>query len=274
MLTIGPYRFTDTDASRTFSNLGMWWHHLTDGIDASSVDPIHRALVDELTARIGTPPVAGTPSIESPESIERLGRQAAEHFDRLGYSVDAATTLAHVWDSVRSAMATLRRSGVLPASGTGTVARINVSDGGVPKRPVTRVEVNHRGIVGDRQKSRQHHGRPWQALSLWSTEVIDAFAAQGHPLRAGAAGENLTLTGLDWSNVRPGMLLRIGSVLAETTSWAIPCRHNAQWFTDGDFRKMSHERGAVSRLYATVLEPGTITAGDSVTVQSEASLHG
>jgi MOSC domain-containing protein YiiM len=271
VLNLGPYRFTNTDASKTLSNLGMWWGHLTADVDASSIDPVCRALIDELARRVGAQPDhSNAPS----ESLDRLGRLAAEHFDRLGYSVEAAATLEFAWNSMRLAMATLRKIGVLPTSGTGTVAQINVSDGGVPKQPVTRVEVNHQGIVGDRQKSRQHHGRPWQALSLWSTEVIDAFAAQGHPLRAGAAGENLTLGGLDWVAVRPGMLLRIGSVLAETTSWAIPCRHNAQWFADGDFRKMSHERGPVSRLYATVLEPGSITAGDEVSVQTDASLRG
>lgn len=164
-------------------------------------------------------------------------------------------------------MATLRATGTVPTNGTGRVDRINTSRGGVPKQAVDGAEVSFGGIVGDRQGSRQHHGRPWQALSLWSSEVIEAFRSRGNPIEAGCAGENLTVSGLDWSAMRPGMLLRIGTVLAETSSWAIPCRHNAQWFADGDFRQMSHERGPVSRIYATVIEPGSVRTGDQVTVE-------
>ena len=85
-----------------------------------------------------------------------------------------------------------------------------------------------------------------------------------HPITTGSAGENLSLTGVRWADVRPGVRMRIGTVLAEMTAWAIPCRHNARWFSDGDFNHMSHERGPVSRIYATVIEPGGIATGDRV----------
>ena len=39
--------------------------------------------------------------------------------------------------------------------------------------------VDAAGIVGDRQGNRQHHGRPWQALCLFSIYVIDDLAACG-----------------------------------------------------------------------------------------------
>jgi len=93
--------------------------------------------------------------------------------------------------------------------------------------------------------------------------VIDAFAAAGHPIAAGSAGENITLRGLDWALVRPGTRLRIGGVLCEISSWALPCKKNARGFTGGDFMVMHHDRGPVSRAYATVLEPGSIHVGDT-----------
>lgn len=151
---------------------------------------------------------------------------------------------------------------------TGSVAQISVSDGGVPKRPVERAEVGPRGLVGDRQATRQHHGRPLQALCLWSAEVIAALQAEGHPIDAGSAGENLTLRDVDWSTIRPGTQLRIGEVLAEISAWATPCTKNAPWFLDRDFGRMDHDRHpGWSRAYAWVREPGTVRAGDEVTVE-------
>ena len=117
-----------------------------------------------------------------------------------------------------------------------------------------RSDVDHRGIVGDRQGNRTHHGRPWQALCIWSIEVIEHLAREGHPIASGSAGENVTTTGLDWTTIRSGQRLRIGTALVETTTWAVPCRHNARWFSDGRFERIHHREGPVSRVYATVIE--------------------
>lgn len=59
------------------------------------------------------------------------------------------------------------------------------------------------------------HRHAWQALCLWSAEVIDELRAEGHQLAPGNAGENLTLSGLDWGARRPGTRVRAGSLLAE-----------------------------------------------------------
>ncbi|MDQ1437900.1 MAG: hypothetical protein QOK43_1529 [Acidimicrobiaceae bacterium] len=152
----------------------------------------------------------------------------------------------------------------------GRVAQLNISGGGVPKRPVDTVDVGPRGLTGDRQAARRHHGRPWQALCLWSADVIERLRAEGHPIAPGLAGENVTVEGLDWMAMRPGIRLRLGEVLAETSMWSLPCQKNAAWFVDGDFRRMEHtrERG-VSRIYAWVLEPGTVSVGDAVVVSPE-----
>lgn len=150
----------------------------------------------------------------------------------------------------------------------GVVAQIASSDGGVPKRAVEVAEVGDRGLVGDRQADRRNHGRPMQALCLWSTEVIDALRAEGHPLSAGAAGENLTISGLDWTTIRPGVQLLIGDVLCEISAYAAPCAKNAEWFAERDFRRMEHDRHpGWSRAYAWVREPGTIRLGDPVVVE-------
>ena len=150
----------------------------------------------------------------------------------------------------------------------GRVAQLNVSDGGVPKRPVEEAEVGDRGLFGDRQASRLHHGRPLQALCLWSLDVIDALRAEGHPIEAGLAGENVTISGIDWRSLRPGVQLLIGDVLAEVSAWATPCKKNAPWFTQRDFNRMNHDlHPGWSRAYAWVREPGTLRQGDPVVVE-------
>ncbi len=200
----------------------------------------------------------------------RLGR-AEGTFDTVtlpSTADDAALRAA--WDVFAQCRAALETSGGLPATAAGTVAQLNVSGGGVPKRPVDLAEVDYTGVVGDTQAARQHHGRPWQALSLWSAEMIDELAAAGHPIRAGAAGENVTIAGLPWGDVRPGVRLRIGTVVCQASAYALPCRKNAQWMADGWFSRLHHDNGPYSRVYATVLQPGRIATGDEIVLEPPA----
>jgi MOSC domain-containing protein YiiM len=229
MIVLGPYRFTNTDAERTIASLPRLWEWLSQGRDTAAIDGLR-------------------PTAES-----------------LAAPVD--TALPAVWEALLAAGPALRAAGQLPATTRGEITGLHLSNGGVPKQPIAAAEVDFAGVGGDRQGSRQHHGRPWQALCIWSQEVIDAFAADGHPIAPGYAGENITMSGFDWADVRPGVRLQIGSVLCEVSAYAIPCRHNAPWFADGDFNRMHNDRGPVSRVYATVLRPGTVVAGDAVVLE-------
>ncbi len=174
--------------------------------------------------------------------------------------VDAAWLVRHVVHDVSHHLGDIGRGVHLLGAGAptqeGVVASLHVSDGGVPKLPVEMAEVGDRGLVGDRQATRQHHGRPLQALCLWSSEVIGALQAGGHPIAPGLAGENITVAGVDWSTIRPGVQVLVGDVLAEISAYAVPCQKNARWFTGGDFNRMSHDRHpGWSRTYAWCVSP-------------------
>ena len=234
VIEIGPYRFTEQDAVRTIGNLDGLWRHMMDGRVSATTD----ALGADLRAR---------------SAMDR----------------ELETALNDVWTTLRAASDTLRAEGQMPALSTGTVAQLNLSKGGVPKLATASVEVGFRGVIGDVQRVRVHHGRPWQALCLYAAEVIDMLRAEGHPIRPGSVGENITVAGLDWSVVRPGVLLQIGGVLAHVQAYAEPCRSNAQFFTGGDFQRMNIDRGPVSRIYATVLRPGRIETGDRVVLEPD-----
>ncbi len=150
----------------------------------------------------------------------------------------------------------------------GRVVGVFASDGGVPKVAVGEAVVGYRGLEGDRQASRKHHGRVWQAICLWSADVIEALRAEGHPIAPGCAGENVTVADLDWPSLRPGVQLRLGSVLAEVSAYTAPCAANAAWFVDRDFHRMAHDRHpGWSRAYASVMEDGVVRVGDEAVVE-------
>ncbi|WP_426572792.1 MOSC domain-containing protein [Aquihabitans sp. McL0605] len=185
----------------------------------------------------------------------------------LAGEVQESEALPLVWGEWRAAMAALRRAGAYGPSAIGTTVGLFTSDGGVPKHPRQAIEISYGGVIGDRQNDRGNHGRPWQAVCLWSREVIDRFAAEGHPLAPGLAGENITMAGIEWERIVPGVHLQAGDALLEISAYSVPCRKNAAWFTDGHFGLMHHRHGHVSRAYATVLEPGRVRLADPILLE-------
>lgn len=153
---------------------------------------------------------------------------------------------------------------------TGQIVQINTSPGGVPKRAVRSVAVGPLGLDGDGVNHPKVHGGPERAVCVWSLEKILALQAEGHPVFPGAAGENLTLTGLDWDVLAPGAVLAFErGVRLQFTNYTTPCRTIAQSFAGGQFKRIGQERHpGWSRLYARVLVTGTLTAGEAVRVEA------
>jgi len=150
---------------------------------------------------------------------------------------------------------------------TARVVQVNVNpDGGVPKYPVPSAEVTVNGVAGDRQRDRRNHGGPGRAVSLYSHDLIQALQAEGHTITPGSAGENLTIQGLDWPALQVGDRLRIGQRLRiEITGYAAPCENIIDSFEGGKFIRISQKvNPGWSRLYARVLDEGTVRAGDAV----------
>ena len=148
----------------------------------------------------------------------------------------------------------------------GRSTQFSISDGGVPKIAVLEAEIIETGLVGDRHNSPNIHGGPEKAVCLWSLEVIEALKQEGHNLAPGYAGENITVAGLNWPQVIPGLQLQLGDeVLLEVASYTSPCRKNMRWFADKRYSRMSqkHYPGS-SRVYARVLQPGKIHTNDDV----------
>lgn len=151
----------------------------------------------------------------------------------------------------------------------GAVVQVNVSPGGVPKLPVETAWVDELGLQGDRHNEPTVHGGPYRAVCLYGVEAIERVRAEGHPIQPGGAGENLTTSGIEWSEQAPGTRVEVGQRLVlELTTPTAPCRTIRGNFIDGRFGRisiMSHP--ADSRMYARVLVPGAVGAGDPITLR-------
>ncbi len=156
-------------------------------------------------------------------------------------------------------------------SDAGRIVQLSVSAGGVPKRAVAAARVTRLGLEGDAHRDARHHGGPERAVCLFPQEAILALAAEGHPITAGAIGENVTTEGLDWSLVTPDTrLLLAEQVLLRVTRYTSPCATIASVFRERDYGRVSQKvHPGWSRVYACVLVEGTLRAGDGVRVVSE-----
>lgn len=163
---------------------------------------------------------------------------------------------------------------------TGRIHQLATSHGGVPKLPVDEAEIATLGLVGDVQRNKKHHGGPDRAVCLYALEIIERLRAEGHPIAPGTTGENITVRGLDWDALQPGVRLALGdaeqpalpfdraaldpAVLLELTSFAVPCKNIAGSFADHRFVRIAAP--GLQRWYARVLRAGRVRVGDRVVV--------
>ncbi len=247
MINVGNHTFSLVDARKTLELLD----HLWDGYISAFLE----------AAPSGT---AVDPAIEARRSevmalVQDLDLETASE-------AELTKPLTEAWTAFLDLGPALRAD-VEGRSLEGTVEFLASSKGGVPKKGVDAIEVDYRGVIGDIQQNRMLHGRPFQALCLWSSEVIDELKAAGHSIAPGNAGENVTISGIDWAQVRPGSRFAMGTVLCEVSTFTAPCSKNAEWFSEGNFNVMHIDHGPVSRVYATVIEPGRVAVGDRVSFE-------
>jgi len=160
------------------------------------------------------------------------------------------------------------RSNSLDNHLTGSVAAINISNGGVPKGRVSGAQVSRSGLEKDAQDDKEHHGGPERAVCLYSLERIRSLQTEGHPIDIGTAGENVTVEGIDWDRIVPGVTIKIGDqVLLEVASFTNPCKTIRASFIAGEFIRIAQKlHPGWSRVYARVIREGQIRFGDPVEV--------
>lgn len=155
---------------------------------------------------------------------------------------------------------------------TGTVLQVNVSRGGIPKRPTLLGELTAAGVAGDAWRF-PFHGGVRKAILLVTIEGIDELVSHGFPLFAGALGENLTTQGLDRRALRLGQRLNVGDSIIELTTIRTPCATLDVYGTgiqaamyDARVQKGMADSPlwGLSGFYASVVQPGIVRPGDAI----------
>lgn len=123
--------------------------------------------------------------------------------------------------------------------------------------------------MGDDHRFPEFHGGPDRALCLFSLERILELQAEGHPIFPGSVGENVTITGLEWDRLVPGVQLELGdTVRVEITKYTAPCKTIAGSFVEGNFPRISQKvNPGYSRVYARILQTGKLVVGDEVRIK-------
>jgi MOSC domain-containing protein YiiM len=131
------------------------------------------------------------------------------------------------------------------------------------------VHVGELGLAGDAQADLTVHGGPDKAVygyaagsyPLWQAD----FPALASLFISGGVGENLTLDGIDEDRICIGDLMRVGSAVLQVTQPRQPCFKFAARF-DAPYLPRAMTRNGRSGWYYRVIEPGTLAAGDPITL--------
>lgn len=155
----------------------------------------------------------------------------------------------------------------------GRIFQLNTSQGGVPKLAVREAMLTTNGLAGDVQEHTDIHGGPERALCLYSLELILELQGEGHPIFPGAVGENVTLVGIDWAGLTPGVRIAFGDeALIEIVSYTSPCDSVIASFLGERFIRISQKvNPGWSRVYARVLRGGALSVGQKVRVLNGSS---
>ncbi len=136
---------------------------------------------------------------------------------------------------------------------------INISDGGIPKRPIPCVELTVQGLTGDGHNHEKHNS-PIQAVCLQDLEKLRELNQMGYALGPGDAGENLTVENLNVNTLSLGTQLKFsGGVVLEISKVRKPC-----YVMDAISPQLKIDALARHGMYAKVIREGTLTVGESI----------
>lgn len=137
---------------------------------------------------------------------------------------------------------------------------------GIYKYPVDQpIYMDTEDVQGDTVVDRKYHGGIYKACYLFSADHYDYWKAKYPQLEWdwGMFGENLTIQGLDETQLKIGSTYRLGTALVQISQPREPCYKLGIRFGDQEILKQFIDHGRPG-TYIRVLEPGTVSKGDSM----------
>lgn len=113
------------------------------------------------------------------------------------------------------------------------------------------------GIEGD-----AHAGKWHRQVSLLSAEKIQAFKERGADIHDGAFGENLVISGFDFSSLPVGTVFQCNDVILRMTQIGKECHHGCAIYQQMGDCIMPREG-----VFCEVLNGGTIREGDTFSIK-------
>ena len=139
----------------------------------------------------------------------------------------------------------------------------------IAKSPVPGpVYVHGEGIEGDEQGDRRVHGGPDKAIHHYPFEHYGFWRGlHAHPLleTAGAFGENFSSTGWTEADIHLADVIRVGTATLQVSQGRQPCWKLNDRFGHPEIARAMQSSGRTGWYYR-VLEPGTVRAGDTMSV--------
>ncbi|MEI7607693.1 MAG: MOSC domain-containing protein [Rhodospirillaceae bacterium] len=131
------------------------------------------------------------------------------------------------------------------------------------------VSVGQLGLTGDEQADLRVHGGPDKAVYGYATSHYAAWTAEFPQHEAlfvpGGLGENLAIAGMDETDICVGDVHAASSGLLQVCQPRKPCFKLALRFENNRLPKAMLRSGR-SGWYYRVLQTGTVSAGDAVTL--------
>ena len=127
------------------------------------------------------------------------------------------------------------------------------------------VHIGPLGLAGDEQADKKFHGGPEMAVLMYAERhyagwrQLEGLAEMG----PGGFGENLTVSGLEETEVCVGDVLEVGGTRLQISSPRGPCADiSRRWDREWLLKKVIERRH--TGWYLRVLSPGEVSAGDAV----------
>ena len=137
------------------------------------------------------------------------------------------------------------------------------------KSPVDTITVEMDHTLEDEQGNKKLHGGPEKVLHQYGPMAYDtlkqAFPTLGDLSAPGNIGENLSVEGMEDTNVCVGDVYQIGNVVIQVSAPRAPCNKISHRFDVKNLDRFVGENG-ITGWYYRVIQTGTIRNGDTVTL--------